>query len=81
MKKQNKAKKMPTKEELIKFVESETGAKVLDIDKGIMEYEGKKWRPITDNFELLSLAFENVSLMEMSINDAKCLFAPVDYQS
>lgn len=76
--KKNKAKrKKPTKEEIIEFVESRYGVKVLDIDKGIMEYEGKKWRPIKNQSEFFCICFDN----EPVLNIGECSFVAVDYQS
>ncbi len=70
-------KKKPITKEMIENFESNTGIKVINLEKMHLEYEGKKWRPIENQIEFLCICFDN----EPVLNIGKHPFVSVDYQS
>lgn len=62
--------------EMIEYFESQTGAKVLDVEEMIIEYEGKKMRPVKDQSEFMCLCFDNEPVLFLR----DCTFVSVDYK-
>ena len=60
----NKKKKELTPEETAQF-EKETGVKVLDVKIPLIEYEGKRCRPIRNEAELMCAAFDNEPILRI----------------
>ena len=54
----SKKNKVLTPEVIARF-EKATGAKVVDAKNLIIEYEGKRWRPIKNKMEIMCAAFDN----------------------
>lgn len=54
----SKKNKVLTPEVIARF-EKATGAKVVDAKNLIIEYEGKRWRPIKNKMEIMCVAFDN----------------------
>ena len=69
-------KKVITQEQIEKF-ESNTGVKVIDVEKMFIEYEGKQWRPIKNQAEFFCVIFDN----EPILNIGECSFVAVNYHS
>ena len=49
--------------ELIERFEKIAGVKVVDAENLIIEYEGKRWRPIKNRIEILCASFDNVQIL------------------
>ena len=60
----NRKKKELTPEEIAQF-EKETGVKVIDVMIPLIEYEGKRWRPIRNEAELMCAAFDNEPILRI----------------
>lgn len=60
----SKKNKVLTPEVIARF-EKETGAKVVDAKNLIIEYEGKRWRPIKNRIEILCASFDNVPVLTL----------------
>ena len=60
MKKNNE----PTPEEIARF-EEVTGTKVIDASIPLIEYEGKRWRPIRNQAEYMCAAFDNEPILRI----------------
>ena len=58
----SKKNKVLTPEVIARF-EKETGAKVVDAKKLIIEYEGKRWRPIKNRIEIMCASFDNEQIL------------------
>ena len=58
----SKKNKVLTPEVIARF-EKATGAKVVDAKNLIIEYEGKRWRPIKDRIEIMCASFDNVQIL------------------
>ena len=56
-----KVKELPP--EVIARFEKATGAKVVDAENLIIEYEGKRWRPVKNNIEMMCASFDNVPVL------------------
>lgn len=56
-------KKLELTPEVIARFEKETGAKVVDAKNLIIEYEGKRWRPIKDRIEIMCASFDNEQIL------------------
>jgi hypothetical protein len=69
--------KEPITKEMIENFESNTGAKVIDAEKMIIEYGSQKWRPIKNQSEFLCICFDN----EPVLNIGELPFVAADYQS
>ena len=54
----SKKNKVLTPEVIARF-EKATGAKVVDAKNLIIEYEGKRWRPIKNRVEIMCASFDN----------------------
>ena len=70
-------KKEPITKEMIENFEAQTGVKVLDAEKMLIEYDGKKWRPIKNLSEHLCICFDN----EPVLNIGEYPYVSVDYQA
>ena len=62
------SKKINFTPELIKRFEKATGAKIVEIEDGnienlIIEYEGKRWRPIKNRIEIMCASFDNEEIL------------------
>ena len=60
----NKKKEELTPEEIAQF-EKETGVKVIDVKVPLIEYEGKRWRPIRNKAEYMCAAFDNEPILRI----------------
>ena len=60
----NKKKEELTPEEIAQ-VEKETGVKVRDVKVPLIEYEGKRWRPIRNQAEYMCAAFDNEPILRI----------------
>ena len=49
--------------EVIARFEKTTGAKVVDAKNLIIEYEGKRWRPIKNRIEIMCASFDNEQIL------------------
>ena len=49
--------------EVIARFEKATGAKVVDAKNLIIEYEGKRWRPIKNRVEIMCASFDNEEIL------------------
>lgn len=49
--------------EVIARFEKATGAKVVDAKNLIIEYEGKRWRPIKNRIEIMCASFDNEEIL------------------
>lgn len=61
--------------EMIEYFESQTGVKVLDVEEMIIEHEGKKMRPVKDQFEFMCLCYDNEPVLFLR----DYTFVSVDY--
>ena len=57
------SKKINISPELIERFEKATGAKVVDAKNLIIEYEGKRWRPVKNSVEILCASFDNEQIL------------------
>ena len=60
----SKKKEELTPEEISQF-EKETGVKVIDVKIPLIEYEGKRWRPIRNQAEYMCAAFDNEPILRI----------------
>ena len=60
----SKKKEELTPEEIAQF-EKETGVKVIDVEVPLIEYEGKRWRPIRNQAEYMCAAFDNEPILRI----------------
>lgn len=58
----SKKNKVLTPEVIARF-EKATGAKVVDAKNLIIEYEGKRWRPIKNRIEIMCASFDNEEIL------------------
>lgn len=49
--------------EVIARFEKATGAKVVDAKNLIIEYEGKRWRPIKNRIDIMCASFDNEEIL------------------
>ena len=60
----SKKKEKLTPEEIAQF-EKDTGVKVIDVKIPLIEYEGKRWRPIRNQAEYMCAAFDNEPILRI----------------
>ena len=60
----SKKKEELTPEEIAQF-EKETGVKVIYVKIPLIEYEGKRWRPIRNQAEYMCAAFDNEPILRI----------------
>lgn len=48
-----------------KEIEEDLHIKILDIDNGIIEYEGKKWKPVKSMEDLLMICNDNEPVLRI----------------
>lgn len=69
--------KEPITKEMIENFENQTGVKVLDAEKMLIEYDGQKWRPVKNQSEYLCICFDNEPVLIID----ELPYVSVDYQA